>query len=459
MKCKLILLLLVLASCMQNVAQTGNNITITADVEKIPEQGFSISYLRSIVRGFNFDKNKHAECTIEDVDYIYATIHNGFKEKKMMYLEKGDRVNLAFDGENMAKSLVLTGGYKPIQDYMDSINIQWAPDSAFAQEVPEFINSLKKLVAENQKALDKYSGEINKVNKNFVKREKARIKYMMGLSILDYARAHPGVAKLQNYKPGQDYYDALLAWMEEEPDYFYLHEYRTVVTEGIFFVISKDTPIKNGYEKVMNQVKYIREHFKNEEMKQLLTNFLVCDYVESNGITHSKELIDFYKQHVTNKDLVSRFQKIYDDWDKISPGKDAPDFQAVDSTGKKYTLKDFRGEYVCLYVWPNFYPSIKEFGLLQELRPLLDERNVHVVSLCIDENPDSWRGAIQNKDLHIGTRLFLGFDRDFLKTYHYNSNMMYQFILIDPEGKIIDTQVPRPSSGKLEEFIKISTRY
>ncbi len=458
MKCKLILLLLVLASCMQNVAQTGTNITLTADVQQIPDQGFSISYMRSIVRGFEFDKNKHAECTIEDFDYLYVTIHNGFKEVKLMYLEKGDNVNLTFDGESMDKSLIITGICKQIQDYLDNINIQWTPDSVFAQEIPEFINSLKNLVAENQKGLDKHSNEINKVNKNFIKREKARIKYMMGLSILDYARAHPSMAKLRDYKPGQDYYDAILAWMDEDPDFLDIHEYRTVVTEGIAFVLSNQGPIRSPYEKVMQQVEYIQKHFKNEQVKQGLINFLVCSHVKAVGITHTKELIDFYNQHVTDKDLVAQFQKIYDSWTNVAPGKDAPDFQAMDTTGKKYSLKDFRGEYVCLYLWPTFQPSITEFGFLQKLRPLLEERKVHLVSLSIDQTPDSWREAIRNKDLQIGTHLFMGWDKNFLKTYHYNSNNMYQFVLIDPEGKIIETHAPRPSSGKMEEFIKISTR-
>lgn len=458
MKCKLILLLLVLAACSGNATQKGDNITITADVQKIPEQGFSLSYLRSIVRGFEFDKNKHAECTIEDYDYLYLNIHNGFKERKLMYAEKGDRVNLTFDGESMANSLVITGGYQPIQEYLDSVNIEWLPEEAFALEVPDFIARLQELVAQNQTLVNQYSGAINKVNKNFVKREKSRIKYMMGLSILDYARAHGQMANLQDYKPGEDYYNALLAWMDEDPDLVNIAEYRTVVTEGISFVNHWKDPIKSPLDKTMKQVEYIRKHFKNEQLKQTLTTLLVSDYVENFGLNHTNDLITFYRQNVTDKKLLAQFQQIYDSWDRISPGKEAPDFQAVDSTGKEYSLKDFRGKYVYLYLWPTFYPSIKEFSYLQELRPLLEERNVHLVSLSIDQTPDSWKGAIQNKDIQIGTHLFLGWNKNLLKTYHYNSNNMYQFILIDPEGKIVESHAPRPSSGKMEEFIKISTQ-
>lgn len=458
MKCKFIPLLLLLAACTGNTTRKNAHITITADVQKIPAQGLSLSYLRSTIREFIFDEKKHAECMIEDHDYLYLTIHNGFMETHPMYLEKGDHVNLKFDGESMSKSLVISGGNEPIQEYLDSVKIEWLPYEAFAMEVPEFIARLKKLVAQNQTLINQYSGAIDKTNKNFTKREKARIKYMMGLSILDYARAHAQMAKLEDYKPGQDYYDALLAWMDEDPDLLNLSEYRTVVTEGISFANSWKEPIRTPLDKVTKQVEYIRNHFKNEQAKQSLINILVCDYTKNFGIRHSEELIADYKQYVTDKNLLAQFQVIYDGWDRIAPGKTAPDFQAVDSTGKEYSLKDFRGKYVCLYLWPTFVPSIKEFSFLQELRPLLEERNVQLVSLSIDQTPDSWKGAIQHEDVQIGTHLFLGWNKNLLKTYHYNSNNMYQFVLIDPDGKIVESHAPRPSSGKMEEFIKISTR-
>ena len=31
---------------------------------------------------------------------------------------------------------------------------------------------------------------------------------------------------------------------------------------------------------------------------------------------------------------------------------------------------------------------------------------------------------------------------------------MYQFVLIDPNGKIVELRVPRPSSGKMEDYFK-----
>lgn len=456
MKFKSIFLLLVLISCSYHVSKSQNNIKISVAVKNIPDQGFSLSYLRSVIRSFKFDKNNHAECIIEDLDYTYATIHNGFKEARLMYFEKGDHVHLSFDGESMAKSLILSGARKAITNYLDSVQINWLPDEAFALEVPEFIDRLKKLVVENQKLVNSQAKELTAESKKFVKIERNRIKYMMGLSILDYVKAHGQMTKIK-YTPGQDYYDALLDWMEEDPDFIHISEYRTIITEGIFFILSQSAPISSSYEKVMKQIEYIQTNFKNDRVKQFFINNLVSNYVEEYGIIRTKELQDFHRQHVKDKDLLTQYQKIHHSWTVVAPGQKAPDFQAVDSTGKAYSLKDFRGKYVCLYFWPTVQPSLNEFTYLQKMRSLFDERNVTLVNLSIDQNPDSWKQCIQNKDLQIGTHLFLGWDKNLLNTYHYKSNYMYIFVLIDPEGKIIEIHAPNPSTGKMEEFIKNNT--
>ena len=44
MKCKFIIFLIALTSCT-HTAKSQNNITLSVDVEKIPEMGFVISYL------------------------------------------------------------------------------------------------------------------------------------------------------------------------------------------------------------------------------------------------------------------------------------------------------------------------------------------------------------------------------------------------------------------------------
>lgn len=452
MKCKFIILLFALISCSYNNSQSENNIRISVDVKKVPDMGFVISYLRGVMKSVEFDDKGHGECVIEDMDAAYIVLHNGFAEQKMIYAEKGDHIHLSFDGESMAKTLKMTGTRQPIVDYLAKVNITWPDEKDFTLEIDAFVSKLKEKVVENQKLLDSCATNLATVSDKFVKIEKNRIKYMLGLSLLDYPRAHAWGK--EGYKPGEDYYEALKNWTEEDKELLCLTEYRTMMSEIPAFIMSYRETIRTPYEKVMKQMEYINSNYKDEQVKQTLLTILACDYIKESGILQSKELNSFIRQHVTDKDLLSQYQKIYNSWAIVSPGQKAPDFKAVDATGKEYSLKDFKGKYVCLYLWLNISPCVTEFIQLETLRTLLEEKNIALVNLFIDDNREAWKQAIQDEKVQQGTHLYLGRDKNLLQMYHYNSVNMYQFILIDPEGKIVELRVPRPSSGKMGDYFK-----
>lgn len=73
--------------------------------------------------------------------------------------------------------------------------------------------------------------------------------------------------------------------------------------------------------------------------------------------------------------------------------------------------------------------------------------------ISIDEDKDRWlRYLSENSDLD-GVQLIGndGNNSTILKDYKIGS--IPNYILIDPEGKIVDVSAPRPSSGKLEKLL------
>jgi len=94
-----------------------------------------------------------------------------------------------------------------------------------------------------------------------------------------------------------------------------------------------------------------------------------------------------------------------------------------------------------------------EFSHLKKLIPLLEEKNIQLINLSIEPKPDEWKKAIRNQDIQIGKHFFLKNEKEFLKKYHYNSETMCQFILIAPNGEIVESHLPKASSGKLEKYL------
>lgn len=451
MKCKFIIFLIALTSCT-HTAKSQNNITLSVDVEKIPEMGFVISYLKESMIGMDFDAKGHAEYRIEDMDAIYLTLHNGFAEQKTIYAEKGDHIQLSFDGESMKKTLKMEGVRENIADYLKNVKISWPANKDFALDIKDFVKLLKEKVKENQQLLDSLTPALTKESSKFVKLEKNRIKYMLGLSLLDYPRMHPYMAKIE-YTPGDDYYNELKAWLEEDLNSLCLSQYRTLMTEVPTFIMSRKTPIRTPYEKAMKQMEYINNNTKDEQVKQNLLTIIANNYIKDAGIQKSTELDTFYRKHVTDKELLAQYQQTYDSWAAVSPGQPAPDFKAVDISDKEFSLKDFKGKYVCLYLWPCVSPAIQQFAELKKLQPLFKKKNIVLVNLSIENKKDNWVQTIQNEEVQVGTHLYAGFDKHFLQKCHYSAASMVQFIFIDPAGKIIELQAPLQSSN-MEDFIK-----
>lgn len=139
---------------------------------------------------------------------------------------------------------------------------------------------------------------------------------------------------------------------------------------------------------------------------------------------------------------------------RVEPGEPMIAFTAFSPDGKTVTPNDFKGNYTLYYLWLPFYASTKEYQYLKELEPLFKEKNIKLVSLCIDSNKDSWEQAIQNPEIQLGEHYYLGFNREFLDACHYNSYNMYQFILVDDKGLIVSINLPFPSSGKFSSYIE-----
>ena len=81
------------------------------------------------------------------------------------------------------------------------------------------------------------------------------------------------------------------------------------------------------------------------------------------------------------------------------------------------------------------------------------EKNIQLINLSIEPKLDEWKKTIRNQDIQTGKHFFLKNEKEFLKKYHYSSGTIHQFILIAPDGKIVESHLPNASSGKLEKYL------
>lgn len=132
---------------------------------------------------------------------------------------------------------------------------------------------------------------------------------------------------------------------------------------------------------------------------------------------------------------------------------DAPAFDFENHAGGKVKLADLKGKYVYIDVWATWCgPCRGEIPFLKTAEEKYHGKNIEFVSISVDVAKDyeKWKTFVTEKQLG-GLQLLAdnNWNSDFIKAFAINS--IPRFILIDPDGKVVDSDALRPSNPKLLE--------
>ena len=116
--------------------------------------------------------------------------------------------------------------------------------------------------------------------------------------------------------------------------------------------------------------------------------------------------------------------------------------------GQNISLEDFKGKYLYLDVWATWCKPCKiEVDYLIDLDKYFSKNSkISILSISIDKDFDIWKTYIESKRSSV-LQLYSGASSPFVNFYDIGS--LPRFILIDPEGKIINSDEIRPSSQKI----------
>ena len=195
------------------------------------------------------------------------------------------------------------------------------------------------------------------------------------------------------------------------------------------------------FKKKVDQLKF--------EYDSILTSYSNLDSTLYNSI------------HEQNNQLVTYFNNTYNKNKVMGKGILSPKFENyMDVKGGEKSLDSFKGKYVYIDVWATWCrPCIQQIPYLQALEKEYHNKNIEFVSISTDESRRSggsweaaekkWRGFIKKRNM-TGVQLWSGQDYSFQQAYQINS--IPRFILIDPEGKIVEANAARPSDPALKSL-------
>ena len=148
---------------------------------------------------------------------------------------------------------------------------------------------------------------------------------------------------------------------------------------------------------------------------------------------------------------------------ELPKGKPSPNFENYENyNGDRTSLSDLKGKYTYIDVWATWCgPCKAEIPSLKLLEKDYHGKNIQFVSMSIDDDRShkgswelankDWRSMVADKELG-GIQIFApkGWKSKFITDYKIKG--IPRFILIDPDGNIVDASAPRPSDPALRKI-------
>ncbi|TKT89410.1 TlpA family protein disulfide reductase [Dyadobacter frigoris] len=196
-----------------------------------------------------------------------------------------------------------------------------------------------------------------------------------------------------------------------------------------------------------------------EFLKEFLFAKNVNNYLIFNGITPEVNSIYLkFKKTYEDEDYLSALKKSYDKWLAIGPGKPAPDFSADTPDGKKISLSDLKGKVVYMDVWATWCgPCKTELPFSRKIQKDFEGNDqVTFLYVSIDESIPDWHNMLKKDKDFVGIHVN--------QQQHQQPGAIWEsylmtgiprYVLIDADGKIVQSNASRPSSGKVTGEIKM----
>lgn len=425
--------------------KANDGITVRFDVKNAVLGNVVLVYHQSVNEFALADGKGTAQ--LDGMDALYAKLFYGEKSRDI-YLQSGDDMTIAFDANDFDNTFAVKGGNEKAIDYLGKIQLVNLPDESYALPWIQFKKAIDGKMASMKRLLKvrKFAAD-----DKFQKMEEGRITYFYANAFLMYPVSHLYLTQDTTMTLGNDYYDTLREYVKEDADLADIDEYRNYMIETSHVLDEAGKDIRQYYPKVLAEMNYIGEHFDNEKVRESLIHHLAFTYVEGNGTDNIADLQNIYYTYVTSPYLNAIFKQACAKWDKAAVGKPSPDFKGVDINGKQMSLKDFRGKYVYIDMWATWCgPCQKELPFLKKLAEKYKGRNITFVGLSIDADKAKWEVRVKSGAL-CGTQLYIGKGSRFQADYRISG--IPRFILLDPNGRIVNPDMTRPSSDDTEKIL------
>ena len=343
---------------------------------------------------------------------------------------------MSFSGKGSARNNYLINKTRVEDDVTEDLEAFY---NVSEEDYLKNIDSLKNL---HLSLLKKY-----KTKAFFDKAEKKSLEYERLFSVQKYESNNKFYLG-KTVTASDDFYQPVEKLNLSQPKEFKSQPYYRYLVTSHWMERFEDT------EDLKDMVKLFRKIKFNELTVSLMMRFYSKLSADEERAKDYYKLLKAATSHQPFLDAVEKRYKESHYANFVEEGSQSPIFKYDDINGKTVSLQDFNGKYVYIDVWATWCaPCIKQIPYLKELEEDYHDKNIVFVSISVDKekSKSKWKRFVKKKNLG-GVHLFSdnSFKSEFMETYLVKS--IPRFILIDPEGKIVNPDAPRPSFDKTRKL-------
>ncbi len=403
-----------------------------------------------------FDYKEVASADLDDNGNfkMSAKIEGGFyflsygRNTAYIYLHPKDELSINFNAEHFDETLVFKGKGSERNNYLANKSIVGAEltedlDAFYKVDEATYIKNITHVKQMHSEALAKIN-----VEDFFKTAEEKSLEYERLLSIQNYKSNYKFYLG-EDITPSTEFYKPIdNVKLNKADDYKKQPYYRYLVNS----IWSKKIEAAPNVDEMLN---VLRKVPLRDTAITLVNGFY--SKISSNK-ERAKDYLDLIKMVTKHQPFIDAAEKQYNEVMKskgLIKGDASPEFSYETVDGETISLSDLKGKYIYIDVWATWCgPCIKQVPYLKKLEERYHDKNIVFISISVDKEKvkGTWKQFIEDKQLG-GLQLFAdkSFDSDFMNAYAVNS--IPRFILIDPEGKIIDPEAPRPSFDKTKVLL------
>ncbi len=372
---------------------------------------------------------------------------NDGREYAQIYLESGSDIKMSLDAKQFDETIKFEG--------KGSEGSNFLTEKMLKKE--QVLGNLRALYSADEKVfLDKVNAykndlekSLKKVGGDFAKKEQKNLDYDYISMVNTYERAHRALTKNKDFKVSESFPNPLKDLdLRNEEDFKEYPDYQSLVINDFFAKADKESSDDKPFHKVaIEKLKAL----KSGNIRNGLLSAMASMIKDTNQ-AKDKEVYDAVMSLSTDDKLKERINKELERNKALLKGNPSPIFENYENyKGGTTSLSDFKGKYVYVDVWATWCgPCKAEIPFMKKVEEKYHGKNIAFVSVSVDKQNKKadWKKMIEDKKM-AGVQLIA--DKDWSSSFvqKYGIRGIPRFILIDPQGNIVNANAPRPSSNEL----------